>query len=137
MSLAFPLSYSVLPVGLYHHLMYSMPLFTRHYDAAIEAAPSPVAQTLLNHGTLMVWHTAAFAAVELAGVPRALELQPALPFGTLQFFPSTPGAYLGLLCLCLFGALITLLIRSILHASHEATDLDESDHAYRAANDLV
>ena len=37
-SLMFALSNSVLPVGLYHHLMFSMPTFVTSYDEAIEAA---------------------------------------------------------------------------------------------------
>ena len=38
-SLMFGLSNSALPVGIYHHLMYSMPLFVKSYDEAVEAGP--------------------------------------------------------------------------------------------------
>ena len=35
-SLMFGVSNSVLPVGIYHHLMYSMPKFVNSYDQGIE-----------------------------------------------------------------------------------------------------
>ena len=37
-SLMFGLSNSVLPVGIYHHLMYSMPTFVTRYQLAVDEA---------------------------------------------------------------------------------------------------
>jgi len=119
-SLMFSLSNSVLPVGLYHHLMYSMPLFMRAFDAAHEAAPSPMAHALLMHGTLGVWHLAIFSLLRLAGMPHALGVLPALPAGSLSGLPTTPSAGFGLACVGLFSLLIYLnlgtLIRKLLAA---------------------
>ena len=111
-SLMFALSNSVLPVGLYHHLMYSMPTFVTSYDEAIEAAPSPVAQAALLHGALMTWHLAAFALVARLGTPVALPLQPPLP--DWPTVPATPSAYFGLGCVALFAALIAGVVSDLL-----------------------
>ena len=104
-SLMFALSNSALPVGIYHHLMYSMPTFVRDYDAAIESAPSPVAHTALLHGTLALWHIAIFAALAALQVPTARALTPAVSdFGKLSLLPQTADAAFGLACAALFGA---------------------------------
>ena len=60
-SLMFAVSNSVLPVGIYHHLMYSMPLFVKRYDEAVQGAPSPAAHATLLHGTLAIWHASPVA----------------------------------------------------------------------------
>ena len=105
-SLMFGLSNSALPVGIYHHLMYSMPTFVAAYDDAVEASPSPVAHTFLLHATLMAWHAALFAALALVGVPTAMELHPAST-SALGLLPSSLTEGFGLLCLALFGAAAT------------------------------
>jgi len=99
-SLMFSLSNSTLPVGIYHHLMYSMPLFVQCYDDAVESAPSPAVHALLLHSVLMIWHLAAAAAFSL-WVPPAMELLPAAPEG-LSLLPTSASAAVGLVCLCLF-----------------------------------
>jgi len=101
-SLMFGLSNSALPVGIYHHLMYSMPNFVAAYDEAVDTAPSPVAHALLLHGTLGVWHAALFAFVSTLGMPTAMELQPALGFPNP--LPDSPVEGFGLACLVLFGS---------------------------------
>ncbi len=112
-SLMFDLSQSVLPVGLYHHLMYSMPLFMRPFDAAHESAPSPVAHALLTHGTLAAWHLALFSSLRLAGVPRAMAVLPALPSGGLTWLPATPSAAFGFVGIALFSLLVYLNLGSL------------------------
>ena len=106
-SLMFGLSNSALPVGIYHHLMYSMPLFVKSYDEAVEASPSPILHTALLHGTLMIWHLALFAAISFVGTPTARELTAwhvafALPQLDALAWPE-PSVAFGLGCLGLFG----------------------------------
>ena len=102
-SLMFGLSNSALPVGIYHHLMYSMPKFVACYDRGIEAAPNPAARALTLHGALMAWHLAVFAAVGRAGVPTALPPLPSVPEG-LSLLPSSAAAGFGLVFFGLFVA---------------------------------
>jgi hypothetical protein len=101
-SLMFGVSNSVLPVGLYHHLMYSMPIFVQRYDEAVESAPSPLAHAVLLHATLAAWHLAAFSCLATLA-PQAMELRPALDEG-LSLLPSSLGAGAGLACFGLFTA---------------------------------
>lgn len=102
-SLMFGLSNSVVPVGIYHHLMYSMPRFVRLYDAGVEAAPTPWRRAALVHGALAAWHLALFAALALAVPPALTEPLPAVPSGP-SLLPASISAAAGLVCFCLFSA---------------------------------
>ena len=107
-SLMFGVSNSVLPVGIYHHLMYSMPKFVNSYDQGIEGGEGVdegegAARALIFHGALMAWHLALFSALSLA-VPKALaQPLPALPEG-FSLLPASAGAAFGLVCFGLFAA---------------------------------
>ena len=101
-SLMFALSNSALPVGIYHHLMYSMPTFMKPYQQAVDTAPSPAVHTALLHTTLATWHCAVFAALATI-VPTAADLR--LPLPNAPSLPSldNPGAIAGSLCVGLFA----------------------------------
>ena len=131
-SLLFGLSNSVIPVAIYHHLMYSMPLFVNkydeavfnlaptpsptlpplrlllplrrrtRYDEAVSTAPSPAVHATLLHVTVATWHLALFSALGLL-LPTALPLRPPLEAG-LSLLPQSAGAGVGLLGVVLFGA---------------------------------
>ena len=116
---AFALSNSALPVGIYHHLMYSMPSFMKPYQQALDSAPSPAAHTALLHATLAAWHCAVFAAVATIA-PTAADLRPPLP--SPPSFPSDPGAFAGLLCVGLFGFAASGVVSDYLGGGEPADD---------------
>ncbi|KAL1511210.1 hypothetical protein AB1Y20_006024 [Prymnesium parvum] len=101
-SLMFGLSNSVLPVGIYHHLMYSMPTFVRSYDEAVQSAPRSDLHAVRLHVALAAWHLAVFSALSLV-VPRAMELQPASASLSFSFSPS---AMFGLFGVGLIGTAV-------------------------------
>jgi len=119
-SLLFGLSNSVLPVAIYHHLMYSMPLFVNKYDEAVSSAPSPAVHATLLHVTVATWHLALFSTLGLV-LPTALPLRPPLEAG-LSLLPQSPGAGVGLLGVALFGAAAASVTAGVMGGGNEAAE---------------
>ena len=67
-------------MAIYHHLMYSMPLFVNRYDEVVSSAPSPALHAAILHTTVATWHLALFSALGLV-LPTALPLRPPLETG--------------------------------------------------------
>ncbi|KAL3905370.1 MAG: hypothetical protein SGPRY_010934, partial [Prymnesium sp.] len=103
-------------VGIYHHLMYSMPTFVRTYDEAVQSAPNPALHALQLHLAIAAYHLAVFSSVALF-VPTAMELQPALSGGL--GLPSSGGAAFGLLGMALIGTPVVGLVTTLIKGPEE------------------
>jgi len=99
-SLLFTLSGSALPVGIYHHLMYSMPLVMKCYDQALQSSPAPRLHALATHTALALANLSVIATLALL-LPPVMALRPALDAG-LGLVPSGAAAGFGLACFLLF-----------------------------------
>jgi len=117
-SLLFSLSGSALPVGIYHHLMYSMPVFVRSYDRAVETDPSPPLRAALIHSTVAVANLAAVVTLQRV-IPTAIDLQPAIS-SDLSFPPSTPASIFGALCFGLFMVNVGLIVSAAVNGGETA-----------------